>query len=88
MEWICGAKKRAGDAGRRGGANDAYLLRSHQPPAMPPTIDPVTAIVLGGLVAFAVLNRLRWREKLAWFDRVRLERGAGLDREHDDERDR
>jgi hypothetical protein len=48
---------------------------------MLPSIDPVAAVVLVGLVAFAVIDWLRWREKLAWFDRVRLERDG-------DERDR
>lgn len=53
---------------------------------MLPSIDPVTAVVLGGLVAFAVLNWLRWREKLAWFDRVTLEQGVERDREGDEDR--
>lgn len=41
--------------------------------------DPVTLAVLGGFLALSVYQWLRWRSRVAWFDRLRLERGADGD---------
>lgn len=50
---------------------------------MLPAVDPVTVAVVGALVVFTILNRLRWHAKLAWLRRVQLEHQARVD--EDDE---